>query len=71
MISQDNPIPASAVAAVAIHFLPFCAFLFSEPEKNIRDPQYNIYTSATNDSNHNIQLTEIWIMASTYDKDVS
>ena len=38
-ISQDSPIPAKAIAAVEIHFLPFCVFLSLAHDENIKNQQ--------------------------------
>jgi hypothetical protein len=41
IINHDNPIQASAIAAVVIHFLPFCAFLSSAHDEKTKNPQYS------------------------------
>jgi hypothetical protein len=42
MINHEIPIHAKAIAAVEIHFLPFDAFLSSDPDENTKNPQYSI-----------------------------
>jgi hypothetical protein len=70
-INQDNPIHAKAIAAVEIHFLPFCAFLSSDHDENIRNQQYNIYTKATDARIHSSQLIDICTSLSAYHKGVA
>ena len=70
IISQDNQIHAKAIAAVEIHFLPFCIFLSSDPDENTKNQQYSIYIKATNDNIHKIQLIENCISFSAYHKGV-
>ena len=60
-MSHDKPIQAKKIAAFAIHFLPFDAFLSSDQEDRTKNPQYNIYTNTTKDKIHSSQLTVICI----------
>ena len=59
IINRDNHIPASAVAAVVIHFLPFLAFVSPDHEEKTKNPQYSIYTKATKDNIHSNRLIAI------------
>ena len=70
IINRDSQIHANAIAAVEIHFLPLDAFLSSDHDENIRNPQYNIYINATNESIHSSQLINTCINVVTYHNDV-
>jgi hypothetical protein len=70
IINQDNQIHAKAIAAVEIPFLPLDAFLSSAHDKSTKNPQYNIYTNATNAKIHSNQLIITCINVVTYHNDV-
>ena len=70
-MSQDNQIHARAIAAVEIHFLPFCAFLSSVHDENTKNQQYNIYTKATKANIHRIQLMATCMSLIAYHKGVA
>ncbi|MBO7095068.1 hypothetical protein J6V86_02625 [bacterium] len=65
-MSQDSHIHARAIAAVDIHFLPFCEFLSSAHDENTRNQQYNIYTKATVASIPKIQFIDTCISLRAY-----
>ena len=70
IISQDNHIHAKAIAAVEIHFLPFCIFLSSDHDENTKNQQYSMYIKATNDNIPRIQFIKNCISLSVYHKGV-